>query len=136
MSDRKPKVFLMEPVKAHMNMSTADQFGESVYIFEPRDRRTSIFDVSNFLCEVIDVMKVKDFDPKIDYFCMAGGQITLMLAVFALQIVCQTHGVDHVKLLVFNSVCCGYEEITVPLNDAFFQFKAQRDSTKGDKHEA
>lgn len=132
MTDRKPKVFLMEQLKSHMDLSTALPFGELVYIFEPRDRRTSIFDSDNFVCEVIDVMKAKEFDPCVDYFCMAGGQINLVLAAFALQAVCDINGIAQIRMLVFNSVSCGYEEMKILMSDSLLQFKAKRDTGRAD----
>lgn len=77
------------------DFSDAERFGEvlmitsgSINIFSPERDRLKMVDV------------IKNFDPKKDFICLAGGAFTGFLAG---QIFEYLHNVEHVRLLIFNS---------------------------------
>lgn len=97
------RVFLFEPTKANIDLSTALTFGEIVYIFSPGERRCSVFNSTSYCKSVIDKLKQSKFDKDNDYLCAVGSIISVTTAIIAISQV-----YDNFNLLLFNSLESSY----------------------------
>lgn len=76
-----PKVFIVEPVRSNLNFQSAEQFGETVYLFNEGDRRSSVFDSENYADDIAEALSRKEFNPNKDYICITGSIIPVTLVV-------------------------------------------------------
>lgn len=73
----KPRAFVIEPCK--LDLSSAETFGEIVYIFRPNERRPSIWDEA-FRQEIVDRLTALRFNPTKDFFVVAGHMVPIVIA--------------------------------------------------------
>ena len=119
-TETRPRVFLVEPPKAGIDVDGAREFGDLVFLFGQRstggvaDRqrarpRPSTTDLQAFSSRVVDELQERGYDPQRVLFLTTGGQLQLMMAVAAL---CACY--PRFKLVVFNAV---HSEYAVKLFD-------------------
>ncbi len=78
-----PRVFIVEEPKANIDITKAERFGELVFVFDPHDRRCSVFDCQQFGENVLKQLDTHDFSPEEDYLCIVGSMITVMMMLLA-----------------------------------------------------
>ena len=93
-----PRVFILEQPKANIDISHAGTFGPITYVFGPKDRRSSVFNVGDYIGDVISSLKRNKFDPNEDFFCLAGSTNPLSLALAGML-----EEYSNLKLLIFNA---------------------------------
>ena len=92
------RVFVIEPVRAQLDISTAEEFGEVIYVFEHDMRRCSVFRHEEFGKAVLRRLQELKFSPDIDCICIVGTMITVVVALIAIS---QTY--DTFNVLLFNA---------------------------------
>ena len=93
------RVFLIEPVRNHIDLSSCEHFGEIIYVFQGRDdRRPSLFDVENFGNEVLNRLDRFEFNQETDFLCIAGGIIPIVLLISSVVAI-----YDQAQLLLFSA---------------------------------
>ena len=101
--NNKCKVFLFEPTKSNIDLSTALTFGEIEYVFSPGERRCSVFNSAAYCKSVIDKLDQLEFDKDNDYVCAVGSIISVTTAIIAISQV-----YPNFNLLLFNSLESAY----------------------------
>lgn len=107
-----PKVFIIEPVRQHIDVSKAQKFGDIIYVFEINDRRCSAFQIIHFGRTVLQRLEQLEFDPKLDFVCIVGAMLTVTIAIIAIA-----QRYDVFNVLLFNSVDDAYVEKRFDRND-------------------
>ena len=107
-----PRVFLLERSRRNFDISSADEFGDVVHVFTAEDRRTSPFNVGHYLDQVVEQLEAKDFDPRIDFLCVAGSLIPLTMAIVAALRKWKT-----IRVLLFSAPECRYLERTLSIQE-------------------
>jgi len=93
------RVFLLEPTKANIDLTSALTFGDLIYIFPANKRRCSVFNSSAYCKAVINRLAECEFHKDNDYICAVGSMISVTTAVIA---VAQLY--ENFNVLLFNSV--------------------------------
>lgn len=119
------RVFVLEQVKRNIDLSTARDFGTLTRVFGPDDRRAGLFDVENFVDDVVAALKRKEFSPERDYFCVAGGTVSMSLAFVALARVA-----DQINLLLFDSRAEKYVSLPLRLHKTEEETHDEEDDAK------
>ena len=110
-------VYLIEPSRRPMDLSSAKSFGELVYLFGPDERRASVFQVDQFSDQVIDALQEKNFNYEEDYFCVMGGLLQVTLFGIALGAFAEQNQIPYITLLMYNSPHNAYEERRLNFNE-------------------
>jgi hypothetical protein len=105
----KPSVFVLEP--CNIDVSDASRFGAVKYVFNQGDRRSSIWD-DKFLSEIVESLTAQHFNPRRDFFVVAGHMVPIALAVAALA-----KSFDSIKLLLYASTTRNYVEKAITTYD-------------------
>lgn len=69
--------------KTTYDVTQASKFGEIVYVYSERERRSSIWS-DDFVRDVLNRLSEADFDPSADYFVIAGSTVPVTKIVAAL----------------------------------------------------
>ena len=101
------RVFIIEPLRHHIDISKAKDFGEIIYLFKPMQRRVGVFDHVRFGQAVLKQLSDYIFDPEKDCICVVGSIVTVSIALIAIA---QTHLTF--SALLFNSSNDSYEKKT------------------------
>lgn len=101
-----PRVFVLEPPRSTVDLSSTEKFGEVTFIFQPGDRRCSVFLGNEYGEIVLEKLREMNFDPiKGDSFCITGGMIPVSIAVAAIIV---TYG--GIRVLFWSAAECRYVE--------------------------
>jgi len=98
MSETRIRVFVIEPVRAQIDISKADKFGSIEYVFGPKIRRCSVFNHEKFGNAVLQRLVTLNFNHKVDCICVAGSMLTVTVALVAISQV-----YDEFNVLLFNA---------------------------------
>ena len=107
------RVFLVEPVRANIDVSSAEKFGELVYIFGPNAKRVSVFKTQEYCVAVLDILRSMDYDPEEDIFCISGSMVPVAVTLSALV----AEFVAGIEVLFYNSIEDGYARRTMKAED-------------------
>lgn len=78
------RVFLIEQPRSNIDLTTAEDFGELCVLFPINERRTSVFNCTEFGEQVVDRLRRENFCVKKDFICVAGSMITMIVAISAI----------------------------------------------------
>ena len=92
-------VFIVEPLKADIDVSKASRHGDVIYLFDINARRCSVFQHDKFGRAVLARLRDVKFDPQVDCVCVVGAILTLAVSISAIA-----QSYDEFDLLLFNSV--------------------------------
>jgi len=101
------RVFIIEPLRSHIDISKAKDFGEVIYLFKPMQRRVGVFDHIRFGQAVLKELEDYIFEPENDCICIVGSIVTVSIAIIAIA---QTY--PKFSALLFNSTNNEYEKKT------------------------
>jgi len=107
------RVMVLMPLGGRsLDLTTAERYGEIEYIFQPGERRCSIFDVNKFVCTVIDILEEKKFDYKTDSVCIVGSMVPLVVASMGIA-----RHYPSLRLLLFDSTKHEYVARTIDISE-------------------
>lgn len=92
------RVFLIERPRSHIDLAKAAEFGELTYVFNPDDRRDSVFSCNGFVSSVLKRLKQLNFDTHVDVFCIAGSMVPITISAAAILCV-----YGHLDVLLYNA---------------------------------
>jgi len=101
----RPRVFVLEPTRHEL--STAERYGEVVYAL-PRGARAPSIWAGDYADAVLDRLDEADYDPRVDYFCVAGSVVPVTQVVAALASI-----YDKFQVLFFDASRGGYAPKTL-----------------------
>ena len=78
-----PRVFVLEPVKSSIDVSKAERYGEVAYVFNPDERRPSVFQATAFGESVLRRLEAAEFRWEHDYLAVAGSIVPVTIALMA-----------------------------------------------------
>lgn len=99
-----PKVFIVEPIRNSIDISSAETFGPIVFLFESGDRRANVFDTENYAADILAALNTKNFNWQEDYICIVGSMIPIISTI---AIVAATY--HAVRVLLFRANDLAYE---------------------------
>jgi|AntAceMinimDraft_18_1070375.scaffolds.fasta_scaffold87182_2 hypothetical protein len=102
---RMPKVFIIEEPRRYIDVSSAEKFGEIIYLFKPMQRRVGVFDHPRYGRAVLQQLLIHNYDPLVDYLCIVGSLVTVSVALIPIS-----QSFDKFKMLLFNSSNSEYIE--------------------------
>ena len=94
------RAFILEEARRHVDTSSAEQFGEIEFLFQPQERRPSIFQVQAFTEAVHSALHRVAFDAANDAFVIVGSVLNVAIAMMALS---RYVGDAEVTILMFNA---------------------------------
>lgn len=100
-----PKVILIEECK--VDVSEAAQYGSIVYMFSRDHPRSSIWD-ETFKQHILKAMDRLEYDPKRDYFVVAGYMVPLAIAIATL-----VRRYNEIRVLLFSAINRKYVPQTI-----------------------
>lgn len=104
---RQPRVFVVERTKPHVDVTKAAEYGELTYVF-PDATHASVFDTTAYVAAATE--RLRDYDPAIDYFCVAGSLLPVSVV---LSILATWH--KTINILLFNAMENKYASRTLDL---------------------
>jgi len=93
-----PRVIFIEHPRQNINTSSAEKFGEIEYLFDVDSRRCSVFSTEFFQRHIKESLIEINYDPKVDYVCVAGSMVVLAIALVTIA-----KNYDDFKVLLFSS---------------------------------
>ena len=100
---KKPKVFVIEPTRKELHVDRLQAYGDVKFIFEPNDRRCSVFQHDQFGRLVIDRLNELSYDHNADHLCIVGSVVAIVVTVTALA---QHFG--RFNALIFDAINANY----------------------------
>lgn len=97
------RLFILEEVRRNIDLSSANELGEVIQLFEQDERRPGLFDVDAFVDAVQERLYSVNFDPTEDAFIIAGSMIAVALTSIAVIRYATLEKFDHINLLLFDS---------------------------------
>lgn len=94
------RVFILEEARRHLDTSSAARYGDITYLFDPGERRPSVFQVQEFVESVHAALVRKAFDPDEDSWVIVGSMLNTSIAMLALAAYATGRTV---QLLLFNA---------------------------------
>lgn len=95
------RVFVLEPT--NLDLSSAEPFGDIIFVFDEHETRPSIWETGEFLEAVQRKLEQLNFNPDVDYFCCAGSMVPLISMINYLSNV-----YPQFRLLLWNSTIREY----------------------------
>ena len=92
------RVFLVEPVRRDFDLESLKSFGEIIYLFEPDERRGSVFRTDEFCINVTARLKRARFDAVNDFFCLTGALVPTCLVM---SLIANAHST--INILLYNT---------------------------------
>ena len=102
------RVFIIEKPQVGKDVSTAEQYGKLVTIFDFNARRPSVFHPTEYVEQVIRRLKECDFDPTNDMILLCGALLPTSLLLTAV-----VNEFKEVRVLMFSSHESMYVEKTI-----------------------
>ncbi len=93
-----PKVILFEPVRPEIDVSSSEEFGEIVYLFNKHTHRCSAFNSNLFQETVLARLEEVGFNSDEDFICAAGSMLTLTVSLIGIA-----RRYDSFNMLIFSS---------------------------------
>lgn len=100
------RVFILEPTA--LDVKTAEQFGDIVYVYPPGARRPGIW-TESFALDVIAQLEKHEYNPREDYFAVVGHLVQMALTIAALSARWSVF-----QVLLYNSSARAYTTRTLP----------------------
>lgn len=92
------RVFLVEPVRREFDLESLKDFGEITFLFQPDERRGSVFRTEEFCASILARLSREDFDPELDFFCLTGALVPVSLTLSIMS-----HLFGMVNVLLYNT---------------------------------
>jgi len=94
------RVFLVEAVRANIDITPAEEFGEICYIFNQNTKRKSVFKTNDFCADVLERLQVANFNSSLDLFCVSGSMVPVCVSLAAIV----AEYAEGINVLFYNSI--------------------------------
>ncbi len=98
------RVILIEGTD-RVDVTQAAKFGDLVYLFRTRERRGTLFEVSDYVRTLKTMLRQINYNPAQDFICIVGRMIPVtLLGMAVMSLVHQEKYSSPIKLLLWNAV--------------------------------
>jgi len=99
MVNKSSRVFIIEPLRRELNISSARIYGHLTYIFDNDVRRCSVFKHKEYGHALLERLRGHAFKPEHDYIVIVGTMLTVAMSII---VIAQAY--TQFNILLFNSI--------------------------------